>query len=141
MLSAVRRAGGARGAHHVEHACREAEEQEHDQAPRRDVEPAVEQPAHQGPDQHAADELGREPETAAEPGSVGLRSRRSIRLVRPARSNAVEPFAEAPQPRRESSLVGGSRTGVLVARAHECDTRKCRKFPVFPPPPKPRGPY
>src|SRR5256885_16456406 len=103
------------------------------------MEPAIEQPAHQGSDEHAPDKLGRKPEPAAKTGAVGPLSRRFVRVLRPARSNAVEPFAEASQPRGESSLVGGSRTGILVARAHRCDTRKCRKFPGISSTPKPRG--
>src|SRR5262245_25291434 len=122
MLSAVRAAGGIagqpRGTHHVEHARGEAEQQEYDQPPRRDVQPAVEQPADQGSDQHAADELGREPETAGESRSVGPRPRRRIGLLGPPRSDAIEPFAEPSQPRRQSSLVGGARSGILIARAH-----------------------
>ena len=126
-LGLVGSAGKASGPHHVQHARTKAEQQEHHQPPRRGVKPAVEQPAHQRSDQHAGDEFGRKPKAAGETGIVRPRSRSWIRALRPARSDAVEPFTEAPQPCRESSLVGGSRTGILVARTHDRETRNGNK--------------
>src|SRR5262249_32529477 len=130
LRAGARTAGEAGGAHHVHHAHAEAQQQEHDHAPGRDMEPAVDQPAHQGPDEHASHELGRKPKAAGEPRGIGSRRRSRARILRPARADAVEPFAEAPQPRRESSLVGGSGTRILIARVHHCDTANAGKSGV-----------
>src|ERR1700742_407366 len=51
-----------RGAHHVEHAGGEAEQQKYNEPPRREPEPAVDQPAEAGADQHACNKFVRKPE-------------------------------------------------------------------------------
>src|SRR4029077_20354530 len=80
--------------YHIEHAGGETEQQEHDQPPRRDAEPAVEPPADQGADEDAGDELGRKPHPARHAGSDG---RRVFRRRRAARPVTAEFLAETPQ--------------------------------------------
>src|SRR6266571_2832613 len=85
VLSALCPAAGAgseaRGAHHVEHARGEAEQQEHDQPPRRDVKPAIEQPAHQSSKEHARDTLGRGAGSVSFARLAPVRSSRSPRRL------------------------------------------------------------
>ena len=51
----------SRGAHHIEHARGKAEQEKYDEPPGRDAEPAVDQPAEAGTDQHACNEFAGEP--------------------------------------------------------------------------------
>ena len=71
------------GAHHVEHARDEAEQQKYNEPPGRDTEQPVDEPANAGTDQHASNEFAREPEA---PGvarcSRGPISTRTIRRCR-----------------------------------------------------------
>src|SRR5579872_5392924 len=64
----------SRGAHHVEHARDEAEQNKNNEPPWRDAEQPVDQPADAAADQHASNEFAREPEA---PG-VARCSRRPI---------------------------------------------------------------
>ena len=67
--------------HHIDDAGGKTEQQEYDQPPRRDAEPAVEPPADAGADENAGDQLGREPEPARHARIHGSR-RRVFRLRR-----------------------------------------------------------
>src|SRR5450759_3625092 len=58
-------------AHHVKDPGGEAEQQKHNQPPRRNSQPAVEQPADQCAYDHARHQLGRKPQTAGERRSIG----------------------------------------------------------------------
>src|SRR6516162_675983 len=72
---AQRRTGSdSRGAHHIEHARDEAEQQKYNEPPGRDTKQPVDQPTEAGTDQHTANEFAREPEA---PG-VARCSRRLI---------------------------------------------------------------
>ena len=53
--------GHARGAHHIENAGREAEQQKHDHSPGRNPEPAIQQPTKRRANHDGGDEFGREP--------------------------------------------------------------------------------
>src|SRR5262249_13912558 len=119
-------------ADHVEHARREAEQHEHDQAPGRDPERAVEEPADHRSHEHAAHKLGREPEAARHRRGIDRPGRR-IRSGRAARAR-VELCAETLEPRGESGIVGRPGPFVLVfarAVAHALDARKAKKIRAF----------
>src|SRR5579863_71907 len=151
LFSPVFRAGvvkrGARneprGAHHIEHARGKAEQEEYNQPPGRDAEPAVDEPADAGADHNARNEFAREPEA---PGVAGC-SRRPIRtrtVRRRPRTVAcmTEPFVEPLEPRGESGFVGLSLVvlAVIARVAHASDTRglqRSRHARSL----KPRGPY
>src|SRR5579859_4353231 len=98
---------GARGPYHIEDAGREAEHQEYHQPPRRDAEPPVECPADAGTYQDPGHEFNREPKSARKTGGIGARLT-SGWFGRAARPLPVELIAETPQPRGESSLIGGA---------------------------------
>ena len=107
-----------RRAHHIEHACGEPQQQEHDQPPRRDSKPAVEQPADDRADQHARHQLawragsrapsptGRHLGRVPEAGSDGWLAR-SWSSRSPRRRSLAERAASS----------GGRSAGIAVARA------------------------
>src|SRR5271170_1287165 len=130
---AGRRAGNdSGGAHHVEHARDEAEQEKYDKPPRRDTEHPVDQPAEAGADQHASNEFAREPEA---PGvarcSRGPISTRTIRRRRPCTPACLtKTFAETLESRREGGLIGVRLVTIAVlarAVAHLFDTRGSRQ--------------
>ena len=135
----------ARRAHHVEHAGGEAEQQKHDHPPRRESEPAIEQPADDRADQDAGDQFGREPEAAGDRRRIGGGGRGPVSLsdarlaVWPSRSPRRWSLAE-----RAASSVRRVSAIALSARvvSHAFDTRAdCEQSQRVPPPSKPRGPY
>ena len=106
----ARPAGNTGGAHHVEDAGGEAEQEKHDHPPRRNAEPAIERPADE-----RADQRRRRP-VRWKAGSRGrLPTDRSSNRIRASTCRLVpgllvEPFAETLEPRGESSLFGGPAT-------------------------------
>src|SRR5512140_3916033 len=90
-------------AHHVEYPGGKAEQQKYDQPPRRNPQPAVEQPADDRAYNHACDQFGRHAKAAGIRRSVGGLTRIRVVFGRPARCG--EPFAETLEPRGESGFV------------------------------------
>ena len=115
-----------RGAHHIEHARGKAEQEEYNEPPGRDAEPAIDEPADAGTDHDARNEFAREPEAL---GVAGC-SRRPIRtrtIGRRARLIAcvTETFVEPLESRGESSFAGLLLVvlAVIARVAHASDTR------------------
>src|SRR3984957_821965 len=115
----------SRGAHHVEHARREAEQEKYNEPPRRDTEQTIDEPAKTSPNQHAADQFAGEAEA---PGVAGC-SRRPIHtgvVGRLVHALARETFAETLESRGESGLIGSCPPTLAIpacAVAHRFDTR------------------
>src|ERR1700689_485862 len=87
----------ARGTHHIEHAGGKAEQQEYNEPPRRYTEPAIDEPAEAGTDQHAGNEFAREPKASG----VTRCSRRAIFgsvIGRIVSTFKCKPFAEPLEP-------------------------------------------
>ena len=103
-----RSAGNTRGAHHVEDAGGEAEQEKHDHPPRRDSEPLVERPADERADQDTGDQFGGEPEAAGERRRIALRTGTQLRLAGSALSGgrAVRRDAGASRRERPRRLTG-----------------------------------
>ena len=121
-------------AHHVKDPGGEAEQQKHDEPPRRNSQPAVEQPADQRADDDTRDQLGRKPETARHRRSIGVLTRTAVVFGWSVRS--CEPVAETLEPRGESSLVVRRFfTIAFAARAvsHAFDSRGFQVSRVPPP--------
>src|SRR5437763_7824943 len=137
----------ARGAHHVEHARGQAEQQEYDQPPGREAEPAVEQPADAGTDHDACNEFAGEPKALG----VAFCSRcplltRTVRRVAGRTACFITCLAESCveplESRGESGFAGLLLASVArVARvAHALDTRGLQRSRLVRTL-KPRGPY
>ena len=134
----------ARRPHHVENAGGKAEQQKHDHPPRRDSEPAIEQPSrwphpqgHRRPARSTAEIRGRSP--------TDRRWTRSLPLVGgEVRTDVTQPFAETMESSGERSLISRRLfTIVRFARVvgHAFDTRgdsaRSRRSAAS----KPAGPY
>src|SRR5215469_3755082 len=95
-----------RRAHHIKYTRSEAEQEKYSEPPRRNPEPAVDEPTEAGSDYHACNKFTRESETSRVAGC----SRRPIRtrtiggLVRT--FVACKLFAEPLESRGESGLIG-----------------------------------
>src|SRR5215831_3562137 len=92
--------------HHVENPRGEAEQQKHDHSPRRNPQPAIEQPADGRTDEHAGNELGRKPKTTSHRRRIGGRTFALAAFGWTVGMDVAEPFAETLEPRGERSLVG-----------------------------------
>ena len=95
----------ARCPHHVENTRGEAEQQKHNHSPRRDSEPAIDQPADRRTDQDPGHELGREPKATRDRRRIGGRALTQATFGRTVGMDVAEPFAETLEPRGERSLV------------------------------------
>src|SRR5487761_81222 len=131
----------SRGAHHVEHARGKAEQQKYNQPPRRDAEPAVDEPAEAGADRHACNEFAREPEAL---GVAGCSRRPIFASVVGCLFGALarQTLAEPLESRGESSFAGLLLVvlAVIARVAHASDTRGSQRS-RHARPLKPRGPY
>ena len=119
----------ARCPHHVEYARGKAEQKKHDQPPRRNAKPAVEQPAQSGADQHTGNKLGGEPKATRHRRRIGGRRSAGAVIDRTAAA-LTQPFTETLKPRGESGFVGRAIAVVaIIARAvgHAFDTRASRQ--------------
>jgi hypothetical protein len=127
---------------HIHHTGRKAEQQEHDQSPRRDPEKPVKRPANAGADQDPGYEFAGKPKPARVSRRIGGRSA-GARFGRLARPVLAELIAETPEPRGESGLVGSALLRVVAV------TRVTRHFDAtcapltnrFPAPSRPAGQY
>jgi len=134
----------SRRAHHVENPGYEAEKQKHDHPPRRDSQPAINQPADGRTDHDRGHELGREPKTAGDRCRIGRRTVTGVAFGRTIGLDLAEPLAETLKPRGERRLVGRELFAItffacVVGNAF--DTRDGSGKITVVPPPKPRGPY
>jgi hypothetical protein len=107
--------------HHIYHASRKAEQQKHDQPPRRDSQQAIKPPADASTDQDPAYEFAGEPKPARVSRRIGgrLAAARFRRLAWPV---LAKPIAETPEPRGKSSLVGSAPLRIVAV------TRVTRHF-------------
>src|SRR3990167_6911314 len=71
--------------HHVKNPGGKAKQQKHNEPPRRDPEPAIEQPADYRTHDHARDQFGRQPKTAGHRRRIGGLTRTCGIFGRPAR--------------------------------------------------------
>src|SRR5579862_6445332 len=90
-------------AHHVKYPGGKAEQQENDEPPWRNPQPAVEQPADDRPHNHTCDQFGRKSKTAGIRRSACGLTRIRACFGMPARCG--EPVAETLEPRGESGFV------------------------------------
>src|SRR5215217_2996415 len=139
----ARRGRRAGGPHHVEGARREAEQQEHDQAPRRRPEEAVEKPAEATPGDDAGHELRRHAERAADRGGIGSRrigtrtsAGRGVALAVELRLEALEPLGEI----AVGMSIGTASAPPPVVTAHGENPRAKKAETVPGNPPKPGAP-
>ena len=118
--------------HHVDHAGDEAEQNKHDEPPRRGRQQTVETPAKQRSDNNAGDQLRRKPETERHRrGSGRSVSAFSSGLVSPdfaAVPNFGQPVIQTSEPCGKRSFVGGrfiatSISVVVRAFRHVVETR------------------
>src|SRR5690606_3849739 len=128
-------------AHHVQDACGETKQQKHDQSPRRDAEPPIQQPADQRSGNHARHKLCGKPKAARNGGRIGTRCAAGWRLDRPSPLGLAELGAETPEPRGERSLVGCLifRTALVAFAVIHADTRACSRRLINPCSPKSRA--
>src|SRR5579864_9296984 len=99
---AVRR--HSRRPYHIHHAGHKAEQQKHDQPPRRDSEQTVKRPADGGADQNPGNEVAGKREPARISRRIGGRLT-AVRFWRSARPVPAKLITETPEPRGKSSLV------------------------------------
>src|SRR5579863_3103491 len=138
--------------HHIDHAGGKAEQNKHDEPPRRGRQQVVDPPADRRADDNAGDQLRREPEPARHrrgPGSSV--SAFSSGLVSPdfaAVPNFGQPVIQISEPCGKRSFVRGRLIVISVSAAvrafsHAVETRNAAAWMEMTPrhPQKPRGPY
>jgi hypothetical protein len=127
--------------YHIHHAGHKAEQQKHDQPPRRDAKQTIKRPADGGTDQ----DPGYEVAGKRKPARVSRRisGRFTATRFRPSAWPVLAKLiTETPKPRGKSSLVGSALFQVVVARVigHFDATRTPLTNPL-PAPLRPPGPY